>query len=142
MPNALGATFNQSLWLAMGDVIGLETRIAFLTGCPEASTWSGRPPSGLDTWSPTINQPRDPRWGRSQEVVSEDPLLLADYAVAYTKGVQEGEDPRFLRAVSTLKHWVAYSLEDSDGHTRHNFCAEVTDYDLGATYFPMFKKAV
>jgi len=33
----------------------------------------------------------------------------------YTEGLQkgEGEDPRYLQAVVTLKHWDAYSLEVS-----------------------------
>ena len=42
----------------------------------------------------------------------------------------------------TLKHWDAYSLEDSDGYTRHDFDAVVTPYDLQATYTPAFKASV
>lgn len=42
----------------------------------------------------------------------------------------------------TLKHWDAYSLEDSDGFTRHNFNAIVSNYTLADTYFPAFKQAV
>lgn len=30
--------------------------------------------SGLFYWSPTMNLGRDPRWGRFQESVSEDPV--------------------------------------------------------------------
>ena len=58
MPNALGATFNRTLWLTMGAAIGKELRALWLQGDTEASEWSGRALIGLDTWSPTINQPR------------------------------------------------------------------------------------
>ena len=33
---------------------------------------------------------------------SEDPFLTSTYGVAYTRGIQEGEDRRFLQAVVTL----------------------------------------
>ena len=59
----------------------------------------------------------------------------------YTKGLQEGEDSRYLQAISTLKHWDAYSLEDSDGYTRHNFNAIISNYTLADSYFPAFKVA-
>jgi len=43
---------------------------------------------GLDSWSPNINIARDPRWGRSCEVASEDPLINGDFGSQYTQGVQ------------------------------------------------------
>jgi beta-D-xylosidase 4 len=42
----------------------------------------------------------------------------------------------------TLKHWDAYSLEDSDGATRHNFNAIVDNATLADTYWPAFKASV
>jgi beta-D-xylosidase 4 len=36
----------------------------------------------------------------------------------------------------------AYSLEDSDGYTRYNFNAIVSEYGLADTFFPAFKRAV
>jgi hypothetical protein len=38
-------------------------------------------------------------------VPGEDPFLTGKYGVAYTRGLQEGEDSRYLQAVVTLKHW-------------------------------------
>eukprot|EP01047_Picozoa_sp_COSAG01_P064858 COSAG01_NODE_8656_length_2706_cov_11.170694_3_plen_54_part_00 len=38
-------------------------------------------------------------------VLVADPYLTGTYGVAYTRGLQEGEDPRYLQAVVTLKHW-------------------------------------
>ena len=40
------------------------------------------------------------------------------------------------------RHWDAYSLEDADGYTRHNFNAVVGKRDLAGTYFPAFKAAI
>ena len=58
-PNALGATFNKSMWRAMGAVIGTELRSLWLQGVTEAGSWSGRPHAGLDCWSPNININRE-----------------------------------------------------------------------------------
>ncbi|EGD72666.1 hypothetical protein PTSG_04397 [Salpingoeca rosetta] len=92
--------------------------------------------------SPNININRDPRWGRNQEVPSEDPLLNGEFGKLYTMGLQQGEDSRYTKVVVTLKHWDAYSLEDSDGFTRHNFDAKVSNFALMDTYWPAFRKAV
>ena len=48
------------------------------------------------------------------------------FGLWHTKGLQEGEDPAHLKTAVTLKHWDAYSLEDSDGYTRDNFNAVVS----------------
>lgn len=47
------------------------------------------------------------RWGRNQEVASEDPFINGLYGIAYSKGLQNGQDPRYLQAVTTLKHFDA-----------------------------------
>jgi hypothetical protein len=43
------------------------------------------------------------RWGRIMEV---------PFAMAFTRGMQEGEDARFLLAATALKHFAVYSLKD------------------------------
>ena len=65
-----------------------------------------------------------------------------DFGTQYTLGLQTGEDSRFLKAIVTLKHWDAYSLEDSDGFARYNFNAIVSPFALADTYWPAFEKAV
>jgi beta-glucosidase-like glycosyl hydrolase len=59
-----------------------------------------------------------------------------------SRGLQEGEDSKFVKTIVTLKHWDAYSLEDADGFNRHNFNAAVSPYALEGTYFPAFRKSV
>jgi len=125
----------------MGSVIGVELRSLWLQGVGE-NVPSHLPAIGLDCWSPNININRDPRWGRNQEVPGEDPYLTSQYGIAYTKGLQEGSDPRYLQGVSTLKHWAAYSVENYEGVTRFEFNAVVSPYDLTNTYFVAWKAAV
>lgn len=141
-PVNYGATFNTSLFRDLGSIIGQELRALWLLGAEEYSSWSGRPHAGLDCWSPNINLNRDPRWGRNQEVPSEDPLVNGLFGTGYTQGIQQGSDPNYIQVVVTLKHWDAYSLEDSDGYTRHNFNAIVSNFTLADSYWPAFKAAV
>ena len=152
-PVTLGMSFNDSLFREVGAIVGLEARALWLGGARE---YNGDPPPhiGLDAWSPNINCPHDPRWGRSQEVAGEDPLLLGRFGAAYTLGLQNGSavpgpffDAARYQAIVTLKHWDAYSLEDltvpGGGRiTRYNFNAVVSDYALQSTYWPAFRAAV
>ena len=97
---------------------------------------------GLDYWSPTVNMQRDPRWGRNQEVPGEDPVLSARYATNYIHGIQEGEDASHVQIIATCKHFIANSLENWMGHTRHNFNAVVPPADLADYYSVSFKACV
>lgn len=141
-PVNIGALFAPRAALEMAQVVGWELRALWLEGARE--NYAAGPHLGLDCWSPNININRDPRWGRNMETPSEDPLVNARYAVAYTRGLQEGEgkDPRYLQAVVTLKHWLAYSFEYYAGVDRMEFDAVVTKYDFADTYFPAFRAAV
>jgi len=131
-PSGLGAIWNFSLIEEMGKVFATELRAFVNAGAH----------NGLNVWGPTINVHRDPRWGRNFETSSEDPLLLAEYAKAFTSGIQNGEDSRYIKAVVTLKHWIAYSLESYGNYTRHNFDAQVSAFDMADTYMPAWEAAV
>jgi len=61
---------------------------------------------------PDINLLRDPRWGRAQEVPGEDPYLTGEYGSYVISATQRGgEDPRYLSAASTMKHFSMYDFE-------------------------------
>ena len=101
----------------------------------------------LTSWGGTINLQRDPRWGRNQETISSDPYMLSRYAVAFARGMQEGDDPRYVLVGVTFKHFAVYSVEDihlaNGSHiTRENFNAVASKFDLYDTYFPHFKAGV
>ena len=63
-------------------------------------------------WCPTINLARDPRNGRSDENFGEDPYLAGKLAANYIKGMQ-GEDEKYLKTVSTPKHYALNSSENN-----------------------------
>lgn len=143
-PNSLGAGFNSSMWKEMGRIIGYELRALWINGATEASSWSGKPHAGLDCWSPNINIARDPRWGRNQEVPSEDPYMNGVFGVQYTQGLQRNDavDAKRVQAIVTMKHWDAYTLEDADGFTRHNFDAKINNYTLADTFLPAWRASI
>merc|ERR1719440_903597 len=49
------------------------------------------------------------------------------------------DESKYVKIAACCKHFYAYSLEDSDGFTRHTFDANVSMRDLAETYLPAFK---
>ena len=93
---------------------------------------------GITFWSPNINIFRDPRWGRGQETYGEDPFLTARMGVAFVTGLQ-GDDPKYLRVVSTPKHYAVHSGPEP---TRHTVDVTVSKHDEEDTYLPAFRATV
>ena len=40
-----------------------------------------------------------------------DPHLTSRYAAAFVRGLQEGEDPRYIKVIGTCKHYFAYDVD-------------------------------
>ncbi len=93
---------------------------------------------GLTFWSPNINIFRDPRWGRGMETYGEDPYLTGKMGVSFVRGLQ-GDDPKYLKVVSTPKHYAVHSGPEPD---RHAFDAKTDERDLRETYLPHFKACI
>lgn len=91
----------------------------------------------LTFWSPTINMARDPRWGRTPETYGEDPWLTSRIAVAFVKGLQ-GNDPKYIKVVSTPKHYAANNEE----HNRFRCNAVISERTLREYYLPGFEATV
>lgn len=91
----------------------------------------------LTFWSPTINMARDPRWGRTAETYGEDPYLTGRIGVQFVKGLQ-GDDPNYLKVVSTPKHFVANNEENN----RFSCNAIISERSLREYYLPAFKDAI
>ena len=72
----------------------------------------------LTFWSPTVNMARDPRWGRTPETYGEDPYLSGVLGVAFVKGLQ-GDHPRYLKTVSTPKHFAVNNEEHGQVYLWH-----------------------
>ena len=91
----------------------------------------------LTFWSPTVNMARDPRWGRTPETYGEDPYLSGVLGAQFVKGLQ-GDDPRYLKVVSTPKHFAANNEE----HNRFECNVEVSERQLREYYLPPFEMCV
>jgi beta-glucosidase len=131
----LGATFDQQLVGRVADVISTEARAKY----NEAQRQGNRARFfGLTFWSPNINIFRDPRWGRGQETYGEDPYLTGRLGVAFVKGMQ-GDDPKYLKVVSTPKHYAVHSGPEPE---RHRFDAKASERDMRETFLPAFRATV
>merc|ERR1719460_2521827 len=130
-PIGAAASFNRSLWHATGDAISTEFR-----GFANAGK------GFLSIFAPNINIFRDPRWGRGQETLGEDPYLSSEYAVQYVSGMQ-GSGNRYLKTFTTCKHFAAFNSGFNLRTSQDSgFNALVTDQDMADTYLPPFRACV
>ena len=146
-PQAIGlaATWDTELLHRVADTISTEARAKYHEGLRRAApsaagslrTSPGRF-AGLTYWSPNVNIFRDPRWGRGQETYGEDPYLTGRMGVAFVTGMQ-GNDPHYLKVVSTPKHYAVHSGPEPE---RHVFDAKVSEYDIVNTYLAAFRATV
>lgn len=138
-PQAIGlaATWNPELHQRIAEVIATEARAKNNEALAKAGGHTKRY-QGLTIWSPNINIFRDPRWGRGQETYGEDPFLTARFGVAFVRGLQ-GDDPRYLKTVATVKHFAVHSGPEPE---RHRFDAKVGERDLWETYLPAFEAGI
>jgi len=136
-PQAIGlaATWNDSLVFRMATVISDEARAKHHEYVRQGSRERYQ---GLTFWSPNINLFRDPRWGRGQETYGEDPFLTGRLAVQFVRGMQ-GDDPKYLKTVSTVKHFAVHSGPEPE---RHTFDAVVSERDLRESYLPHFAAGI
>jgi beta-glucosidase len=136
-PQAIGlaATWDTALVHRIADVVSTEARAKYNDAIEHGNT--GRY-FGLTFWSPNINIFRDPRWGRGQETYGEDPFLTSRIAVAFVTGLQ-GDDPKYLKTVSTPKHFAVHSGPET---LRHRFDVPVSAYDFADTYAPAFRATI
>jgi beta-xylosidase len=86
-PLAWGASFDPGLVREMAAAIGTSMR-------------------GVDIHqglAPVLDVTRDPRWGRTEETIGEDPYLVGLVGTGYVRGLQSAG------IQATLKHFVGYS---------------------------------
>jgi len=131
----LGATWDQELIFRVATAISDEARAKhheFVRNNSRARY------QGLTFWTPNINIFRDPRWGRGQETYGEDPFLTGKLAVQFVKGLQ-GDNPKYFKTISTLKHYVVHSGPEPE---RHTFDAVTDKRDFLETYLPHFEMGI
>ena len=136
-PQAIGfaATWDDSLVFRMATVISDEARAKHHEYVRHDQRQRYQ---GLTIWSPNINLFRDPRWGRGQETYGEDPFLTGRIGVQFIRGLQ-GDDPKYYKTISTVKHFAVHSGPEPE---RHTFDAVVSERDLRESYLPHFETAI
>ena len=76
--------------------------------------------AGLVVWGPNADFGRDPRWGRTEECYGEDPFLTSRLVTAFVKGLQ-GDDSKYWKTASLMKHFLANSNENGRSYTSSDF---------------------
>lgn len=109
-PIAMGATWDPPLIHSIAEAMSDEGRALYNAGAAGPHSRHG-----LVYRSPVINLVRDPRWGRIQEVFSEDPFLTGRMGTAYVRGLQ-GDDLNHLKLAATVKHYAVYNVENGRQH--------------------------
>jgi len=96
----------------------------------------GRALGYTNIYSPILDLPRDPRWGRTVEAYSEDPYLTATLGRIQVTALQSNG------VVSTPKHFAVYSVPKGgrDGTARTD--PQVTPRELEMIYLVPFKAAI
>ncbi|WP_445279032.1 beta-xylosidase/alpha-l-arabinosidase [Streptomyces sp. DSM 118148] len=87
VPLAWGAAFDPELVAEVGRHIGRDLRSVGVH-------------QGL---APVLDVVRDPRWGRVEETIGEDPYLVGTVGTAYVRGLESAG------VVATLKHFAGYA---------------------------------
>ena len=75
---------------------------------------------GLVVRAPNADLGRDPRWGRTEECYGEDAWFNGTMTVAFVKGLQ-GDNPKYWRTASLMKHFLANSNENERSSSSSNF---------------------
>ncbi|MBR5661274.1 MAG: glycoside hydrolase family 3 C-terminal domain-containing protein [Bacteroidales bacterium] len=133
---ALASSWDPELMLKVSTAISDEARARW-NELGEGKLQTNQFSDLLTFWSPTVNMVRDPRWGRTPETYGEDPFLTGEMGTAFVRGLQ-GDDPRYLKVVSTPKHFAANNEE----HNRFECDAEISEKQLREYYLPAYEALV
>jgi beta-xylosidase len=117
VPLSWGASFNPGLVARMAGRIGADMRSLGVH-------------QGL---APVLDVVRDARWGRVEETIGEDPLLVATIATAYVQGLEASG------VVATLKHFVGYSASRAG---RNLAPVSIGRRELADVLLPPFEMAI
>ena len=117
IPLAWGASFDPQLVQQMAVQIGTSMRAVGVH-------------QGL---APVLDVTVDPRWGRTEETIGEDPYLVATIGTAYVRGLES------TGLICTLKHFVGYSASRGG---RNLAPAAVTGRQIADLLLPPFEMAI
>jgi beta-glucosidase len=132
---AMAATWDTALVKQVASSISDEAR-AIYNGWHQDPNFRGQK-KGLIYRAPVINISRNPYWGRINECFGEDPFLTGRMGVNYVQGLQ-GDDPKYLKLVATLKHFAVNNVEKD----RQKLSATVSERMLHEFWLPHFRDCI
>ncbi len=104
----------------------------------EARAYNRQRGTALAFYSPqTLNTAKDPRWGRIDETLGEDPFLMGRMVAAVVAGMQ-GRNPQYLKTVCCAKHFIGNETDDD----RHVISAHIGPRSFWEYYTRPFQAAV
>jgi beta-xylosidase len=83
--------------------------------------------------APVLDVSRDPRWGRAEETIGEDPYLVSMIGTAYVQGLESAG------IIATLKHFAGYSTSRAG---RNMAPADIGPRALADVILPPFEMAI
>jgi len=83
--------------------------------------------------APVLDVIRDPRWGRVDECISEDPYLVGTIGTAYVRGIQGAG------VHATLKHFLGYSASAAG---RNHAPVHAGPREIADVFLPPFEMAI
>lgn len=90
--------------------------------------------------APVLDVARDPRWGRIEETLGEDPYLVSELGVSAVKGFQgSGDGIGNDRVIATLKHLAGHGEPTGGLNTAP---APIGERSLRENFLPPFEAAV
>jgi beta-glucosidase len=108
----MGETWDPALMKKIGALEGEEARYYYQNPAFDFG--------GIVVRAPNVDLSRDPRWGRTEESMGEDPYLVGTMSVAFIHGLQ-GSDPRHWQAASLMKHFLANENENGRTYSSSDF---------------------
>jgi beta-glucosidase len=127
--SGLGETWDRDVLTQAFAQVGNEARVYFVKNKGQQV--------GLALRAPVVDLSRDPRAGRAEESLGEDPYLVGELAKALVRGLQ-GSNPLALQEAATMKHFFVYNQEQNRGNNN----VIVDDRNLREYYLVPFYETI
>jgi len=118
---AMGGTWDKELVSEEGRITALEARALGYT----------------NVYAPTLDVPRDQRWGRIEDTFGEDPYLVSRMGVAMAKAMQEN-----YTIASTAKHFAVHSYNKGGREGGARTDPQTSPREVENIFLPGFKAVI
>src|SRR6266446_6895242 len=117
----VGHTWDKDLVRQIGQITAVEARALGYT----------------NIYAPTLDVARDQRWGRIEDVYSEEPFLASRLGVEMVKGLQEN-----YTVAATAKHFAIYSNNKGAREGQARTDPQTSPREVENIFLPPFKAAI